>query len=64
MTDPIVTRWADAVRILDEVLDLPDEARPAWLAALAARAPESTRAIESWLEEYAVMNARGSRSVL
>ncbi len=59
MSRPSPQGWRTISKLLDEVLDLPDEARPAWLAALAARAPESARAIESWLEEYAVMNARG-----
>ena len=59
MSRPSPQSWRTISRLLDEVLDLPDEARPAWLAALAERAPDSAKAIASWLEEYAVMDARG-----
>ncbi len=59
MSRPSPQSWRTISRLLDEVLDLPEEARPAWLAALAARAPDAATAIASWLEEYAVMNARG-----
>ena len=59
MSRPSPGSWRTISRLLDEVLDLPVEDRPAWLAALAERAPEQAAAISSWLEEYAVMDARG-----
>ncbi len=59
MSRPSPASWRTISRLLDEVLDLPDEARPAWLSALAERAPEAAAAVVSWLDEYAVMDADG-----
>ncbi len=59
MSRPSPSSWGTISGLLDELLDLPDEARPAWLAALAARRPDLAAAVSSWLGEYAVMNARG-----
>jgi eukaryotic-like serine/threonine-protein kinase len=44
-------RWRHLEPLLDEVLDLPPEARDAYLAALRARAPEDADALASLLDE-------------
>ena len=44
-------RWRHLEPLLDEVLDLPPEARDAYLAALRARAPQDADALASLLDE-------------
>ena len=43
MTDPLVARWADAERILDAVLDLPEAEQP---AAARARCGDDAELVE------------------
>lgn len=50
MTDPIVARWADAERILDDVLDLPVEARGARALALCGDDRELAAVVKRLLD--------------
>ncbi len=49
---PDAASWARLSPLLDEVLDLPEPARVAWLAALQAHAPEDAAAVQRLLERH------------
>ena len=57
MPRPSPDTWGTISRLLDEVLDLPQEARASWLAGLEAREPGAAPAVREWLDEFDVMAA-------
>ncbi|MEZ5294395.1 MAG: protein kinase [Vicinamibacterales bacterium] len=59
MATPSPEHWSLISKLLDEVLDLAPDARPAWLQALAARNPDAAAAVQPWLGEFAAMESRG-----
>ena len=61
MTDPLVARWADAERILDAVLDLPDAEQPAAARARCGDDAELADVVRRLLDaSHADMPATGS----
>ncbi|MFN7976952.1 MAG: serine/threonine-protein kinase [Vicinamibacterales bacterium] len=57
MARPSPETWHSISHLLDEVLDLAPEARPAWLATLGARDPRAAAAIGGWLDELQALDA-------
>jgi len=58
MSRPSPDTWRIISPWLDEVLDLPSEARSAWLEGLKVREPAAAEALAGWLLELEVMDAR------
>jgi serine/threonine protein kinase len=54
---PSPESWAAISGLLDEALDVPPAARPAWLDALRARDPRAADAVAAWLDELAALEA-------
>ena len=57
MARPSLDTWQLISRLLDDVLDLPVEARADWLETLRRREPAAAVAVAAWLDEYALVEA-------
>ena len=57
MPRPSPDTWRSISPWLDEVLDLPREARAAFLQRLVARDPRAAESLAGWLREYELMDA-------
>ncbi len=54
---PSPESWAAISGLLDEALDVPAAARPAWLDSLRARDVRAADAVAAWLDELAALEA-------